>query len=298
MKTGWGKHARGFFSVLVLTLALAALFQSWELAAMMIAGLMVHELGHIFAIRRHGIEWELRVELRGVAVITPLKERCKLDHFENSLIHLAGPFANLAYALLVIGLHFLLSPNPDNDYGLRLANFSAFSGLLNLLPIGKLSDGGKFVKRVFASLGEEKEKILLFFSLLAWSLSFAWIFYLFKPDAVSILGITLMGLWFFFQVVLESTLDNPDEAGSPQSMSPGQAGAMTAAMLVGLVSLTLVLLNTPAWMNEAASARMLSGWARALAVLASHPEETIAGLVAALAILLVVRNRRRPEPRR
>lgn len=295
MTSGWRRHGRGFLSVVILTLALAAFFQSWELAGMMIAVLMVHELGHILLIRSYGIDWQLRVEWRGVAVITSMEERRKLGHFANSLIHLSGPFFNLAYALLAIGLQFLFSPNLDNDYWLRLANLSVLTGLFNLLPIGKLSDGGKFVKRMFASLGEEKERLLVIVTLFAWSFAIGWIFLVIKPDTISILAITLMGFWFFFQVALESTLDDPDEAGSPQAMDLKQAGLLTAGTLAGLLLSTVLLLRTPTWVNEANAVHMFTGWGRAIEILAARPEETIAGLVVIMAVLLVIRDWR-PRP--
>jgi hypothetical protein len=139
--------------MLAFVSCIAFVFQSLELAILLTATLGIHELGHVFAVSRFGIDWQVGFGIVGAWTSTPTDRRIALSHFANAVIHLSGPLFNLLYALLSVGIHWILGLN--NDYWLRAANLSATIGLLNVLPIGRTSDGGKVIERIFSSLDEK-----------------------------------------------------------------------------------------------------------------------------------------------
>ncbi len=145
-------EVRSLLSLLVFLVVMAFLFQSWPLALVWASALGVHELGHIFVVSLLGIDWTMGFGLLGAWTQTPEAERAALTQFQNALIHLAGPLFSLGYALLAVLIHLVWQP--ASSHLLQLASFSAQIALLNLLPMGRLSDGGKAIRRVLDSFDE------------------------------------------------------------------------------------------------------------------------------------------------
>jgi hypothetical protein len=249
MKPNWKKRLRGLYSAVIFAVLASVVFRSWELAWMVTLGLGFHELGHVLLVWWFGIDWEVGFGVFGAWTRTPLKARLALGHYSNSLIHLAGPLFSLLLALLALVGHLLSPQNPAQDFWLRMANFNALLGLLNVLPFGALSDGGKFVRKLFSSLDESTEKKFLW-ALALWSLSLAWLFFVIDRDLVRLISVSFIGVWFIVHMLLESRLDDPAEAASPKAMTDLQAALLLFVMVGILLVATAVVMQTPLWLTR------------------------------------------------
>lgn len=244
-------------SFILFVMLIVLLFQSWELAWLITAGLGAHELGHILLVSNFGIRWRLRFNLLGLALLTPKKKREDLSHFNNSRIHLAGSLFSLFFALVAIAIHWLVQSGEGQDFWLRTANFSAQLGLFNALPLGKLSDGGKFAKRLMASLDERQEKNLLW-TLLFWPISILWMLWMTGMETVRMLGLFFVGIWLLVQLMIESRLDDPNESESPKAMNGRQAVLLVGLLVAVLVFNSVIALRTPLWLTPEAVQNFVS----------------------------------------
>jgi hypothetical protein len=285
MKIEWRKDIRGLGSALLFAVCVAFLFQSVELALLITACLGVHELGHIFFLYKSGVDWEVRFGIAGAQVITPLRDRLALGHFKNSMIHLAGPLFSLLYALLALGIHIVAQP--PTDYWLRLSNFSAMTCLLNTLPIGGLSDGGKFVKKLFASLQERSEKTFLW-ALAAGSLSLLWIIFVTQGELIRLASTILIGLWFYTHILVESWRDDPADAQSPQAMTTFQAAVLFSGLAGLLLVSTAIVMLTPLWLTREHVLNMVSGQLTLLVYIILQSPVAVRVLIVIVGLLAVV----------
>lgn len=262
----WKTEIRGVVSILLFLAATAILFQDWQFSLLITSGLLVHELGHILAVRRLGLPWHLHFDWMGIGTETPLEARRRLSDYHNSLVHLAGPFFNLGFALLALGMHALLNPPGGGDYWLRLASFNALTAFINILPLGSVSDGGKFIKRIFSSL-DERSGVDLLWSLAVWLVSLAWMLAVARTDNLLAGALLVAGLWLLLTMLVESVTEEPGELPTrrSQAMNPWQAAWLLAGLIVTLLASALILLQTPFWINEAVVYRMVAGWMHGLA---------------------------------
>lgn len=254
----WWQEIRSLLSLLAFLVGAAFIFQSWQIAILLTAALGVHELGHILAISLFGVDWTTGFSIGGAWTLTPRDERRALSHFANAIIHLTGPFFNLLYAFLALGIHWALGLN--RDYWLRVANLSATVGLINVLPIERVSDGGKAIHRIFSSLDEEKERWLLPAPIL-WLLSLLWVVIVTPYNWVGTLTLGLIGLWFVVGLLRESLRDDPAEAASSQAMTRNQGFLLISYMVILSLTSTVIVLLTPLWLTEDHVFRMVSGLA-------------------------------------
>jgi hypothetical protein len=245
--------------MLAFVSCIAFVFQSLELAILLTATLGIHELGHVFAVSRFGIDWQVGFGIVGAWTSTPTDKRIALSHFANAVIHLSGPLFNLLYALLSVGIHWILGLN--NDYWLRAANLSATIGLLNVLPIGRSSDGGKVIERIFSSLDEKAERWLLPAPAL-------WLFLLLclvvvgRYDWIATVAFATIGLWFVAGMLRESVRDDNTGAISSRAMTRNQGFLLLSSMIVLLLICTAIALLTPLWLKEEHVLGMFGGLAR------------------------------------
>jgi hypothetical protein len=237
------------------------IFQSWEIAILITAALGVHELGHIVAISLFGIDWTTGFSISGAWTSTPRDERRALNHFANAIIHLTGPLLNLLYGFLALGVPWALGLN--RDYWLRAANLSATVGLINVLPISRISDGGKAIHRIFASLDERNERWLLPATVL-WLVSLIWLVIVTPYNWIGTLTLGLIGLWFVVGLLRESLRDDPAEAASSQAMTRNQGFLLVSYMVILSLTSTAIILSTPLWLTEAHVFGMVRGLGRAL----------------------------------
>lgn len=264
----WKTEIRGVVSIVLFLAATAVLFQDWQFSLLILSGLLVHELGHILAVHYFGIPWQLHFDWLGIGTETPVEARRRLSDYHNSLIHLAGPFFNLAFAALALGVNALLGEAGGSDYWLRLASFNALTGFINILPIGSVSDGGKFIQRVFSSL-DDRSGVDLLWSLAVWLVSLAWMLVVSRMDNLLAGVLLVVGLWLLLTMLVESVQDKSEQLPPrpSQTMKTWQAGWLLAAMIATLLFSAMILLQTPFWINEAVVYRMVEGWIQSISSL-------------------------------
>jgi Zn-dependent protease len=136
-------HHTGVFVVL-LCLAIGFRIGGWQLGlpagALLLASLLLHEAGHMFAARSLGVpvrEFGLRLGR------TYVKRAHAVRHRDEILIAASGPLMNF---LLVIP--FIFVPR----FGLQLATCNLALGLMNLLPLPS-SDGLRIVRNLLGGIG-------------------------------------------------------------------------------------------------------------------------------------------------
>ena len=143
-------------SLLVFFGATGLIFRSLEFALVVTASLGFHELGHAAMLAWYGLDWRHHLRDCGRWTWSPQPDRERLTQFANVMIHLSGPLFSFLLALLALGVQ--AAWQPQDRHLLILASFSAQVGFLNLLPLGPLTDGGKIVQRMMASLGRRSAK--------------------------------------------------------------------------------------------------------------------------------------------
>ena len=108
------------------------------------AGVLAHELGHAFAIRRHG--FSPSITLHGFGGLTSWQGGDSLPPGQRALISAAGPAVGITIGLVLLVLARAVSPLPP--IGSELLRYAVWVnlgwGVLNLLPILPL-DGGMIV---------------------------------------------------------------------------------------------------------------------------------------------------------
>lgn len=240
----------GLLSLLVFCGVTAAAFRSWEFALIVTASLGFHELGHAAAIAWYGMEWRISFGIFGACTWSPGAQRARLSHLANAVIHLAGPVFSLLFALLVLALNRLWEP--ADAHLLILANFSAQVGLLNLLPLGEFTDGGKIVRRMVASL-DGIPRILAQALPILLSAQILFLYTLAalprqpgSHPAAFLISLLLIGTWLAASMLLEARRTRPVDTSTP--MRPGQVYLLTLVVW-GLLAAGLVLATlTPFWL--------------------------------------------------
>jgi stage IV sporulation protein FB len=122
-----------------------------EWLAVVAVSILIHELGHAFAVRSYGITPEIRLWGMGGLTIFGFA----LPPRKSIVVSLAGPLVGIPVAVAVMVIRPWL---PDTDPLRTIANDLVFVnlwwGLLNLLPIAGL-DGGNAVTNLFLiAMGE------------------------------------------------------------------------------------------------------------------------------------------------
>jgi Zn-dependent protease len=121
----------------VVSIGAYALIWGLPFAALFVALLFVHEMGHVIAIRREGIKATAPMFIPFLGAVVAMKELPK-DAWAEAKVALAGPIVGGIGAAFVLALGVGL----DSDL-LRAAAYTGFFlNLFNLLPITPL-DGGR-----------------------------------------------------------------------------------------------------------------------------------------------------------
>jgi Zn-dependent protease len=109
----------------------------WKFAAGLVLSIYVHEMGHVWMLRKFGISAGAPMFIPGLGAFVRLKQHLPTAR-EDARVGLAGPLWGLAAAvvcwLISIGLHSLLFA--------ALAKVGAWLNLFNLLPVWQL-DGSR-----------------------------------------------------------------------------------------------------------------------------------------------------------
>ena len=123
-----------------------AVLLSWKFALVLMASLLIHEYGHIWAMRRCGLKTKgvYFIPFLGAAAVTE-------DQFPSrraeSYIALMGPVWGFLLALATYGLYLATG----EVLCAALAGWMAMLNLFNLLPINPL-DGGRVLKSIAYSI--------------------------------------------------------------------------------------------------------------------------------------------------
>lgn len=143
---GFFKGTQGALALLSAG-ALALLF-TWQAALAFMVFLFIHELGHVFAMRRHGIAVRgiYFIPIVGAATVPVEMYRSR---WQQAHISLGGPIWSTALALIP-PIVLLVIGGSAPLLGAIGAAFALFN-ILNLLPIQPL-DGGKLLSAVGSSI--------------------------------------------------------------------------------------------------------------------------------------------------
>jgi hypothetical protein len=255
---------RSFVAAAAFTLVAFFFLRSWEVAWIVMASLAVHELGHMLAARAMGVPARLGFSLMGAWTWTPLPQRAALSEAANTVIHLAGPGASLAYALLALLVHGWLGTDGSGNYWLRLANLNALLCLLNVLPLGELSDGGKMVRRTLHSVSPRARRLLLLL-FAALPVVVAWSLIVLPLGPTRVLALAASVVWFGLALLRHNRIARERGGNRAGSMSGRQGILLFGGSLVLFAfSLTIVLV-TPFWLTEGHALSIAYGFGHLLA---------------------------------
>lgn len=138
-----------------LTLAAYSAIFSLQFAIALIACLVVHEYGHVRAMKYFGIKTKgfYLIPFFGGMALTDEKINTR---WQDVVISIMGPTFGLILSLILWGVYLVT----DNVFVANLANFNAFLNVINLIPILPL-DGGHVLKSVAFSASTRFAAILL-----------------------------------------------------------------------------------------------------------------------------------------
>lgn len=125
---------------MLVSMALYAFGMGWPFAVGFVVMILIHELGHGFAMRRHGLAAGAPVFIPFFGALISMKDQPRTPLVEAE-VAIAGPVAGAAAALLASVLYF----TTHSPLFLALAHSGFFLNLFNLTPFGFL-DGGRVVK--------------------------------------------------------------------------------------------------------------------------------------------------------
>jgi Zn-dependent protease len=125
----------------------------------LVASIYLHEMGHVMALTRYGVEASAPLFVPGLGAFIRLKQEFH-DPRQDARVALAGPLWGLIAALVCAGLYAAVR----QPVFLALAHFGALINLFNLIPIWQL-DGG----RVFRSLNRPERWLAVTALATAWA---------------------------------------------------------------------------------------------------------------------------------
>lgn len=127
----------------------------WAFAAGFVLSIYVHEMGHVWALRRAGLAASAPMFIPFVGAFVRLKEAPR-SPIEDARIGLGGPWWGLGAALACLGVYQVTG----SPIWAALVHVGAFINLFNLIPVWQL-DGG----RAFAPLSRAERIALLVLAL-------------------------------------------------------------------------------------------------------------------------------------
>jgi len=125
---------------MLASMALYAISMGAPFAIGFVLMILIHELGHGYAMRRHGLAAGAPVFIPFFGALISMKDQPRTPLVEAE-VAIAGPVAGALAALVATGLFFVT----HSPLFLALAHAGFFLNLFNLTPFGFL-DGGRVVK--------------------------------------------------------------------------------------------------------------------------------------------------------
>ena len=122
---------------MLVSIGAYTLIWGWRFAVGFVVLLLVHEMGHVFQLRREGIKASAPMFIPFVGALVAMKELPK-DAAAEARVGLAGPVLGSLGALVPLGIYALTG----NELFQALAFVGFFLNLFNLLPVLPL-DGGR-----------------------------------------------------------------------------------------------------------------------------------------------------------
>ncbi len=198
---------------------------SWEFSVILIGSLVIHEYGHVWAMRAVGIPTKGFYLIRFIGG-TAVPERAFASRLEEHFVAIAGPVFGLAQALLLYAL-FLASANPM--FG-AVAAWVAVLNLFNMTPVTPL-DGGRIVKSATMSVGSGIGMTVLMIGIFAAIVLMFWL----KSWALA-----LVALFSLFEFMVERRTHRFTPDPYMKRMTPGQTASCLASYVAVVVALSLV----------------------------------------------------------
>jgi Zn-dependent protease len=124
-------------ATMLVSIAAYALIWSWSFAVGFVVLLLLHELGHVFQLRREGIKASAPMFIPFLGAIVTAKSMGD-DAAAEARVGLAGPVLGTLATLVPLGLWIATG----NEFWQALAYVGFFINLFNLLPVLPL-DGGR-----------------------------------------------------------------------------------------------------------------------------------------------------------
>lgn len=134
------------FLSMALALGVYAAFYGWKFALGLIVSIYVHEMGHVFWLRRYGLAATAPMFIPGFGALVRLKQH-PATVGEDARVGLAGPVWGAAAAVAALGIGALAS----SPLFFTIGSVGAWINLFNLAPVWQL-DGG----RGFAALSRQQ----------------------------------------------------------------------------------------------------------------------------------------------
>ena len=172
-----GKFLTTGLSMLLMIVTYTYIY-GWKYAIGIVLLLFIHEMGHLTASRRLGIDTSLPMFIPFVGAIIQMREEPK-DAKTESIVGIAGPVYGAlgAFVCLILGQLF------DAELLLALAYFGFLLTVFNLIPAHPL-DGGRIVTAISLKLWLVGIPIMVSFSL-----------YFFNPIGIIISVLAIRKAW-------------------------------------------------------------------------------------------------------
>ena len=131
---------------MLVSIAAYAWIWGWKFGAGFVLLILVHELGHVFELRRQGVPASAPLFIPFLGAVVGLKQMPE-DAWKEACVALAGPILGTLGSIAVWGFGEAL----DSPFLIALAFTGFFLNLFNLIPIVPL-DGGRAVAAVHPAL--------------------------------------------------------------------------------------------------------------------------------------------------
>ena len=133
----------------------------WQFGVAFVLGIYIHEMGHVAALSRYGIQATAPMFIPGLGAVVLMKQHLT-DVRQDARVGLAGPIWGFAVALVCYVIAYL----NGSQFWYAVAKSTAFINLFNLIPFWQL-DGG----RAFHALNRGQRITAAIVILLAWMTS-------------------------------------------------------------------------------------------------------------------------------
>jgi len=157
---------------------------------LLLVSILVHELGHAFAMRAYGRS--PRIELWGLGGLTHWGEGPGVSHAKNIVVSLAGPFAGIVLGVLVFVVARAVPP-PTHSLASEMVRQALWInigwGIANLAPILPLDGGHVLESGLGWMAGARGRRVAYGISLVLSASVIAWSLY------SRMLWIAFLGLW-------------------------------------------------------------------------------------------------------